>query len=147
METTLRHDYAPFMVERGKIREFAQAIGLEECIYYSVESAWEKGFRDIVAPPTFGTVIDFWNSHDYYQFFEKLDLDPENVLHGEQSYDYIEDICAGDTISGNVRVRSIKEKGNKKFYYFETFYSNQDKKQVMIGRATLVVLGRKEKQV
>ena len=45
--------YAPFVIEVGKIKEFAQAIGLENSIYYDLEAAKSAGFRDIPIPSTF----------------------------------------------------------------------------------------------
>ncbi|GGC89431.1 hypothetical protein GCM10007216_20230 [Thalassobacillus devorans] len=146
MEETLRHDYAPFIIERGKIKEFALALGVKNCIHYDKEKAIKLGYRDVVAPPTFGTVIDFWNDNHYYQFLKKLSLTPEDVLHGEQSYEYIEEICAGDEITGTVRNRNTKDKGDKIFFYLETNYFNQHSKLVLIGRATLVTFNKKEVQ-
>ncbi|MFZ5632837.1 MAG: FAS1-like dehydratase domain-containing protein [Bacillota bacterium] len=47
-----------FTVERGKIREFAAAIGDMKDIYLDPKKAVEAGYADVTVPPTFGTVIN-----------------------------------------------------------------------------------------
>lgn len=136
----MEHRYTPFSIERGKIREFALALGLTDSIYFEVETAMKKGYRDIPAPPTFSTVIDFWNREPYYDFFDSLGLDPKEVLHGEQSYYFFEDMCAGDVVTGNVRVKEVISKKNKDFYSIETSYINQHHQKVRASVATLIHL-------
>lgn len=99
-----------FTVERGKIKEFVQAIGDNNPIYYSVEKAQEAGFRDVPIPPTFPTVIDMWAGPDFEQMIEKLELDPLKVLHGEMHYKYLSDIIAGEKITGKSSVVAAEEK-------------------------------------
>ncbi len=51
-------EFSPFAmpVERGKIREFANAIGDDNPIYSDPVYAGKSGFGDIPAPPTFTAV-------------------------------------------------------------------------------------------
>lgn len=133
-------EYKPFQIEPGKIKEFAKALGIEDLIYFEKEMAVQKGYRDIPVPPTFGTVIDYWNERDFYQLFQLLDLDPRNVLHGEQSYEYVSEIYAGDTILSKLYVLNQFHKKGKKFFSLETIYKNQFKEIVLISRATLIQL-------
>lgn len=130
--------YAPFQVEAGKIREFAVALGLKETYYHDRQSALAAGYRDIPAPPTFTTVIDFWNERDLYQLFASLQLDPNKVLHGEQSFEYLRDICAGDVITATAELVSRFDKKGKRFYVVETTYRNQRNEAVRKGRSTLI---------
>lgn len=132
-------EYAPFIVEAGKIREFAKALGLKSRIYYDHEAAKQKGFRGIPAPPTFTTVIDFWNDRDFYLMFsEWLKLDPNQILHGEQEFEYLEEVVAGDIISAKIILTDQVSKGNMEFYHLETVYRNQFGHIVRIGKATLI---------
>jgi hypothetical protein len=132
-------DYAPFKIETGKIREFAAALGLVDPVYFDESAAMKKGHRGIPAPPTFATVIDFWNERNFYQLFsELLKIDPNDVLHGEQEYEYKCDMIAGDTITGQVHIADKFHKGNKNFYLLETIYKNQKGETVLIGKATLI---------
>lgn len=130
--------YSPFVIEAGKIKEFARSIGLGNCVYFEREAALQQGFKDIPVPPTFATAIDFWNDQNFYQLFGFLNLQPENVLHGEQSYEYVENIYAGDAISAEVRITETLHKKGKTFYFLETVYKNQQSETVMLSHATLI---------
>ena len=130
--------YVPFRVEAGKIREFALALGLKNPVYFSTEAAVNAGYRDIPAPPTYTTVIDFWNERDFYQLFATWGLDPNDILHGEQSFEYAQDIISGDVISATAVLVDRFDKQDKRFYQIETTYRNQDNEVVRIGRSTLI---------
>lgn len=141
----MEYKFQPFQVERGKIKEFAKSLGYTNPIYFDVESAQNKGYRDIPAPPTFPTVIDFWNDTPYYTFFKKIGLLPEFVLHGEQTYQYKTTICAGDTMTGKVKIISEERKKGKVFYHLETTYTNQFGEIAVIGNATIIDIKGNEK--
>ncbi|ANU18214.1 hypothetical protein BBI11_14710 [Planococcus maritimus] len=130
--------YAPFRVEAGKVREFARALGLQNPVYFDRQAALDAGYRDIPAPPTYTTVIDFWNERDFYQLFSQWGLDPNDMLHGEQSFEYGEDIISGDVITAKAVLTDQFDKKDKRFYQFETTYRNQNCEVVRIGRATLI---------
>jgi N-terminal half of MaoC dehydratase len=140
MKTDITHHYKPFEIERGKIKTFAKVLGLKNPIYHSQEEAQRKGYRDVVAPPTFPTVIEYSNDHDFYQLFDTLQLHPEKVLHGEQSYEYLEEICGGDTITATLTIERVEEKRSMTFYYLNTVYRNQFNELTVICRSTLIKL-------
>ena len=140
IQSKLNFEYADFVIESGKVREFAHSIGLKNPIYFDREVARKEGFKNIPVPPTFATVMDFWNDRNFYQLFTFLNLKPENILHGEQSYEYIKDIYAEDTMSSRVIVKGISKKNDKTFYNLETTYRNDQLEIVMINKATLIEL-------
>ncbi|ANU22243.1 hypothetical protein BCM40_02295 [Planococcus donghaensis] len=132
-------NYAPFLIESGKIKEFAKALQLNNPVYLDEEIAKSAGYRGIPAPPTFTTVIDFWNDRSFYQLFSDfLKLNPNNVLHGEQTYEYYKVMVVGDTISAQVRLKDQFCKKGKNFFLLETVYKNQWNETVAIGRATII---------
>lgn len=130
--------YAPFKVEEGKIREFAHALGMENSVFFRREAALAKGYPEIIAPPTFVTVIEMWNEHSYFEFLTFLNLSLENVLHGEQSYQYLNHIYAEDVIDSEAVIKKVITKTDKTFYYIQTKYVNQFDKTVVIGNTTLI---------
>lgn len=127
-----------YTIERGKIREFALAIGDDNPIYYDVEVARAQGFRDIPIPPTFATAIDMWAGADFDMLVERLQLNALKVLHGEQSYRYLDDICAGDVLQGETRVTNVKEKAGLKLLTLETLYRNQAEREVLLATAVII---------
>lgn len=134
----LTFEYSPYTIEKGKIKEFVLAIGDDNPIYYDREKAISYGYRDIPIPPTFVTVVDFWNDMDFYQMLSKLELDIPKILHGEQEYHYLGEICAGDVITGQATIVSAIQKNEMNFITIETEFVNQYKEPVLKGRSTLI---------
>lgn len=133
-----KYKYSPFKITAENIQEFAKIIGLSNPIYFNRNAAIEKGFRDIPIPPTFSTVIEYMNKHNLYHCFDKLGISAINLLHGEQSYEYIADIFSGDIITAELTIEKIKVKETNVFYYFKTVYQNQFSENVLICKATLI---------
>ncbi|WP_318504095.1 MaoC family dehydratase N-terminal domain-containing protein [Bacillus sp. T3] len=127
-----------YTVERGKIKEFVQAIGDDNSIYYCVEAAKSAGFRDVPIPPTFATVIDMWAGPDFEQLIEALEINPLKVLHGEMQYTYVGDIYAGDTIHCSSKVTEAIEKRKMNLFTIETKYKNQHDELVLISRSVVI---------
>ncbi|MEW9677203.1 MaoC family dehydratase N-terminal domain-containing protein [Lentibacillus sp. L22] len=124
--------YEPYSmkVEKGKIREFAEAIGEDNPIYYDVEAAKKEGFKGIPIPLTFLTAIDFWGGPSFDEKMKKLQLNPVKVLHGEQEYEYMKDIYAGDVLTVKSMVSDVAVKkgssGGMNLITTENQYTNQN---------------------
>jgi len=131
-----------FTVEKGKIREFAMAIGDENPVYVSHGAAREAGFADITIPPTFLTAVDMWGGLDFFQLMEILHLNPAKVLHGEQEYVYYGEIYAGDELTVSGRVSDVQGKSGGKgamnVFTIETTYTNQKSDLVAVARSVVV---------
>ena len=84
-------------VERGRIRQFAIAIGDENPIYRTREAAIAAGHPDVPAPPTFLFGLEIENS-DVFADLAAHGVDLGNVLHGEQRFRYFADVFAGDQL-------------------------------------------------
>lgn len=131
-------NYSPFLIESGKVREFARSLGLKNKAYYDKDYALSKGYPDMPVPLTFLTVIDYSNEKNLYDLFDYLNIEANKTLHGEQSYNFIKDIYVGDMITGNVYIKDMKVKEGKTFYYLETIYRKQDNMKVAINNSTLI---------
>ena len=46
----------PYQVGRAKIKEYANALGIENPVHFDAGAARDAGFRDVVAPPMFVVV-------------------------------------------------------------------------------------------
>ncbi|MBM7647714.1 acyl dehydratase [Bacillus ectoiniformans] len=126
-----------YHVEPAKIRELADAIGDPNPVYRSLEAARSQGFQAIPVPPTFATVIDFWGGFDFDTLVSKLELNALQVLHGEQEYEYIEQVYVGDHLEAEVKVLKQNERKNMKFIVLETTYQREGK-TVLISRSTVI---------
>lgn len=127
-----------FTVEKGKIKEFVLAIGDDNPIYVDSEAARQAGFRDIPMPPTFATAIDLWAGTDFESIAKLLEMNPLKVLHGEQSYEYLRDICAGDEIFAKTTVIDAEVKKGMNLFTTETVYKNQEDEKVLVANAIII---------
>lgn len=129
-------------VEKGKIKELALAIGDDNPIYYDLEAAKKEGYDNIPVPPTFLQVIDLWGGLGSTEKVEKLGFKLTRVLHGQQAYEYLGDIVAGDILSVTSKLVEAETKtgstGAMDIVVTENQYRNQRRKLVAITRNTLI---------
>ena len=127
-----------FDVEKGKLREVALAIGDLNPIYLDGNAAREMGYRDIIAPPTFGVIIGLWGGADFEVLVRVLEMNPLKVLHGEQEFLYYGEINPGDVLSGCTKLTGFEEKKSMYVFVIETEYVNQRDERVLVSRATII---------
>ncbi len=127
-----------FVVERGRLRFFARAIGETDPIYTDVAAARAAGYTDLPAPPTFLFAAEL-DSGTTMRLVEALQLPLAKLLHGEQSFTYHRPACAGDTITVRSRVAEIVDFQGERCARVELSTSNQYG-QVRIAGEALVAL-------
>ena len=127
-----------FPVERGKVREFATAILDDNPLYLEEEAP--------AAPPTFTMTQQFWPS-TFDEPPPDLGINFAMVVHGEQEYEYLEPVHAGDTLTGETRVADVYTKEGKRggtltFVVLETRFSNQHGKEAVVARNVIIETSR-----
>lgn len=139
-----------YVVTREKIKELVQAIGETNPLYYDPESAKTQGYPDIIAPPTFITLVGYWTGAAYKALGE-LGVTPPTALHGEEEYEYGAEIYPGDILTGESRLLSIEEKHGKsgpmELVRLETAYTNQRGEQVVRVTSLTVVKRQRGDQI
>jgi len=137
-------EYAPYVVhvERGKIKEFARAIGDLSPFYLDDDVGRASPWGDIIAPPTFA--ITFKDErHDTVSFLKDLGTDISRILHGEQEFEHWKPIRPGDTLLCRGRISDIYEKSGKSgpmaFVVRETTITDADNDVVAKVRGITVV--------
>jgi len=140
-------EYAPIVweIERGKIREFAKALGDMNPIYLDKATAVAEGYKDMPVPLTFLTVPMMWSS-SMPVLINDLKINFAMVLHGEEEYEYFHEIYPGDTITGVPKVKAIEEKTSRTgrkmdMVTVEIVYANQH--GVDVARARTLIVERK----
>ena len=100
----------PFVVtvERGKIKEFARALGDANPAYLDDRVGQASEWGDLVAPPTFMTT--FRDGGDSGEFLRELGTDISRLLHGEQEFELHRPLKPGDTLLCRSRILDIYEK-------------------------------------
>jgi acyl dehydratase len=132
--------FAPFEYEVGreKIREYANAVGETNPIYFDRGAAREAGFRDVAAPPMFAVVYSA-GSVGPPIFDPEIGIDFMRMVHGGQEFVWGEPVCAGDTVTTTTTFKDFSEKDGRKFYVFESVSKNQDGAEVVRGTWTNIV--------
>ncbi|HEU4439280.1 MAG TPA: MaoC family dehydratase N-terminal domain-containing protein [Methylomirabilota bacterium] len=107
-------EYAPFTVtvERGKIKEFARAIGDLSPFYLDDAVGRASEWGDIIAPPTFAITFRDENA-DTNVVLRDLGVDIGRILHGEQEFEHYRPIRPGETYLCRTRISDIYEKSGR----------------------------------
>ncbi len=113
-------------VERGKIREFARAIKDDDPVYFDEAYATREA-GGIMPPVTFLQTASHWDDGGGRL---RLPFDLKRVLHGEQEYEFLKPIHAGDVLTATSRIADVYEKpgkrgGSMNFAVTETEYTNR----------------------
>jgi acyl dehydratase len=136
--------YAPFVVtvERGKIKEFARAIGDLSPFYLDDVVGRASEWGDIIAPPTFPVTFRDENA-DTGAMLKDLGVDISRILHGEQEFEYFKPIRPGETYLCQSRITDIYEKtgrsGPMTFVTREMAVIDSDNEVVCLVRQITVV--------
>jgi acyl dehydratase len=131
---------APYAVGREKIREFAEAVGAEDVVHTDQRQARARGYRDVIASPTFAVLIA-------QQCDMQLIADPEagidfsRVVHAEQRFVHHRPITAGDEIVGVLTVDSVKEVGGHAMVTTRSELSTTEGEPVCTATSTIVIRG------
>ena len=137
-------EYAPFVVtvERGKIKEFARAIGDLSPFYLDDTVGRASEWGDIIAPPTFPTTFRDENA-DTGAMLKDLGVDISRILHGEQEFEQRKPIRPGETYLCRTRIADIYEKSGRSgpmaFVVRETAVTDGENDIVAVMRGITVI--------
>ena len=135
-----------YEVTTTSVRAFARGVGYTDPVYYDVDAARKAGYRNVPAPPTYlGTPV-FIPKRSSDTFSGPAEGGPglrhglKNVLDGGTETEYVEPICAGDTLTGvrrlvDLEVRKSRTLGEMLIVTNETTYTNQDGRVVAKQRS------------
>ncbi|NGY04102.1 MaoC family dehydratase N-terminal domain-containing protein [Solimonas terrae] len=128
------------LMERGRLKFFAKAIGETDAIYFDEAAARAAGHPDLPVPPTFlfGAELD---SGGLEKLMQLLKLDLRKLLHGEQEFTYHRMAYAGDCITVRSTITDIYDKkgGALEFVVKQSRATNQRDELVAELRAVLVI--------
>ena len=131
---------APYEVGRVKLAEFADAIGDQNPVYRDREAARAAGFPDVIAPPTFPIVISLTSSARALAE-PGLNLNYAMVVHGEQRFEYVRPLHAGDVVTAQVTITDIRDVGRNSMLTTTTQIDTVDGEHVCTAYSTLVERG------
>ncbi|GAB3463060.1 MaoC family dehydratase N-terminal domain-containing protein [Streptomonospora sediminis] len=130
----------PYEVTRGKIREFAEAIGDSAAVYIDTATARAAGYDDVIAPPTFPVIMGM-EGMSQAVVDPELRLDFSMVVHGDQSFSYQRPLQAGDVIETVTRIADIAALGGNERLTLESEMRTVEGEHVLTAMNMLVVRG------
>ncbi|MGQ0700217.1 MAG: MaoC family dehydratase N-terminal domain-containing protein [Panacagrimonas sp.] len=135
-----------FEVEKGRLRFFAKATGETRPEYIDEAAAQAAGYRSLPVPPTFLMGADL-DAGIMFTLLEELGVPIGNILHGEQSFTYHAQVCAGDVLKVESRIADIysKKGGALEFIVKDSVITDQNGVKVMEARSVIVARNPKEK--
>jgi len=107
-------EYPPYTVtiERGRIKDFARAIGDQNPFYLDDKVGAASEFGDVIAPPTFPITFKD-ETADSNAFLKELGTDISRILHGEQEFELHRPLRPGETLLCRPRIADVYEKSGK----------------------------------
>ena len=130
-----------YEVGREHIRRFAEAIGDLSPAYLDPAAAQALGHPDVIAPPTFLTVLNFRFASEGPIADPELGLDYSLVVHGEQGFELHRPVCAGDVLTSVQTVTDIKDAGRNELILTTTEITAANGDRVATARSTIVSRG------
>jgi acyl dehydratase len=130
-----------YEVSRELIRRFADAIGDASPVYRSSSAAQAVGHPDVIAPPTFLTVLGFRFREGIPAADPELGLDYSRVVHGEMGFEFHRPVVAGDRLTVLNRIVDIRDAGANELMKTETVVSDSAGQPVATLTSTLVSRG------
>ena len=128
-------------VERGRLRFFAKATGETNPVYTDEAAAKAAGYRSLPVPPSYFFCLQMIDDPDPTGWLTKLGVNLQHILHGEQSFEYLDMAFAGDSLTFESRVTDIYDKkgGALEFLVTESTCVNQLNKVVVKMKCTTVI--------
>jgi acyl dehydratase len=98
-----------YVVGREKIREFAKAVKADDPASLDEKAAAEFGYPDVVAPPTFSTILGKLVQAD---FMRKVDTgyDTMQIVQVDQRFVFHKPLVAGDVLHARMEIHSVTER-------------------------------------
>lgn len=136
-------------VTTTSVRAFARGVGYTDPVYYDMAAAQKAGYRNLPAPPTYlgSAVFIPGQTDDTFSFppgfSPSIDTGMTGLLDGGTDIEYMEPICAGDTLTSvnrlsDLTVKESKSLGKMLVISTETTFTNQDQKVVAIQRSQII---------
>jgi len=131
-----------YEVDRTGIRMWAQAVGIDDLVYYDEETAQDQGFDRLPAPPGFvGFPRTRPGDPDPGPPIRGLHPDLKRSLNGGTEFEYRSPVLAGDELVATTRIVDIKQRsgsiGRMLLITRETSYRRGDE-EVALMRATVI---------
>ncbi len=137
------HAFPPIKtkVEAGQLSFFAKAVSEKNKVYTEESVAKEAGYTALPAPPTFGFSLNLAVPNPF-QYMIDMGVNLGRILHGEQKFQFVKSIVAGDEITLQRTITDIlvKKGGKMELVNEEITLTNQAEE--VVGKMITVLVVR-----
>ena len=131
---------AVYEVGRGKIAEFATAIGAADPVHRDADAARAAGYPDVIAPPTFAIVLTL-EAANVVLGDPQVSLDYSRVVHGEQRFTHHRPIRAGDRLVATTTIEAVRSVAGNDMLTTRVDVATEDGEAVCSATSMLVARG------
>ncbi len=131
---------AVYEVGRGKIAEFATAIGEDDPVHRDPEAARVAGYADVIAPPTFAIALTL-EAANVVLGDPEVSLDYSRVVHGEQRFRHHRPIRAGDRLVAITTIEAVRSVAGNDMLTTRVDVATEDGEAVCTATSMLVARG------
>jgi acyl dehydratase len=131
---------AVYEVGRGKIAEFATAIGADDPVHHDLAAARAGGYPDVIAPPTFAIVLTL-EAANVVLGDPQVSLDYSRVVHGEQRFTHHRPIRAGDRLVATTSIEAVRTVAGNDMLTTRVDVTTEDGEPVCSATSMLVARG------
>jgi acyl dehydratase len=126
-----------FEVGREQVRGFARAIKCDDPACYDEAAAAELGYKTIVAPLTFVSILAKLIQDD---FFRNVDVGMETmqIVQVDQKFVYHKPMFIGDKLFGRMDVQSVDERFGADIVVTRNTCTNQDGELLLEAYTTVM---------
>jgi acyl dehydratase len=141
--TLVGRSYPPsavYEVSRGKIAEFAAAIGSDDPVHIDADAARAAGHPDVIAPPTFAVVVTM-DAAGVVLADPEVGLDFSRVVHGDQKFVHHRPVRAGDRLVSTATIDGARSVAGNDLLTTRVDLAAEDGEPVCSAVMTLVARG------
>jgi acyl dehydratase len=131
---------APYVVSRAKIAEFATAVGASDQAHFDPEVARERGYADVIAPPTFAVMIS-QQGERAVMLDEEVGIDYSRLVHGEEGFEHHRPLVAGDEVRASTTIEKVRQAGGHSMVTMGTKLTTPDGEVVTSATSVVVIRG------
>jgi acyl dehydratase len=131
---------AVYEVGRGKIAEFATAIGADDPVHRDPDAARAAGYPDVIAPPTFAIALTL-EAANVVLGDPDVSLDYSRVVHGEQRFTHHRPMRAGDRLVATTTIEAVRSIGGNDLLTTRVDVATEDGEAVCSATSMLVARG------
>ncbi|WP_040784570.1 fused (3R)-hydroxyacyl-ACP dehydratase subunits HadA/HadB [Nocardia pneumoniae] len=129
------HDH--YEVGREKVREFARAVQNQHAAHQHEADARALGYPGIIAPPTFASVVGMAGTRALLDSV-LIEYDLSQFLQTDQVFEVYRPILAGDRLTSEIVIESIRRFGDNDFIVVRFALINQHDQVAIVGSTTIV---------